>query len=122
MKKNGKNVLSFGLIILLTIFSSFNPKKYSEYDIAAIYQGKDVSNAKIITDDGVKDAETILFPLKLETGKYVVNITRKGKDVYKVDGKNIYIETRYCYEYSSGQEVILSIESSYGYTVGKIKF
>lgn len=109
------------LFIVLVSLSSFNSNRNSEYDIVAIYQGKTIDNAKVLTDDGVKDAEIILFQMRLNTGKYVVNVTKKGKDIYKVEGKEIYIETRYCYEYS-GTDVVLDIESTYGYTIGKIKF
>ena len=31
---------------------------------------------------------------------YEVNLTRKGSNVYKIDGKDIIIQTRYCYVYS----------------------
>ena len=32
-------------------------------------------------------------------GDYDLSVTRKGSNLYKVDGKDIYIHTRYCYEY-----------------------
>ncbi|MDN3582179.1 hypothetical protein [Mucilaginibacter flavus] len=123
MKNNKiKTLVGIGLLFLLSILSSFNHKMGPEYDVAALYQGKNLNDAKIITDDGLKDADVVLFPLKLQTGKYIVNVTKKGKDIYKVDGKDIYIETKYCYEYATGEEAVLTIESSYGYTIGKIKF
>lgn len=31
---------------------------------------------------------------------YEVNLTRKGSNVYKVDGKGIIIQTRHCYVYA----------------------
>ena len=31
---------------------------------------------------------------------YEVNLTRKGSNVYKIDGKDIIIQTRYCYVYA----------------------
>jgi len=118
-----KFALSIALFTFLFSLSSFNPKRVSDYDIVALYNGTDLKNGcKAVTDDGLKDASIILVPTSIRPGKYVVNVTRKGKDIYKVDDKNIYIETRYCYEYSSGQEVVLNIESSYGYSIGKITF
>ena len=30
---------------------------------------------------------------------YEVNLTRKASNVYKIDGKDIIIQTRYCYVY-----------------------
>jgi len=35
-----------------------------------------------------------------------LDISNKSKDLYKVDGKSIFIQTRYCYEYSYGEEVV----------------
>ena len=38
---------------------------------------------------------------------YEVNVTRKGSNVYRVDGKSIVIQTRYCYVYAYSEEAIL---------------
>jgi hypothetical protein len=53
---------------------------------------------------------------------YKVSVTRKGQDLYLIDGQNIYIKTRYCYEYAYSEEAILQIDSLYGYNVGQINF
>ena len=37
---------------------------------------------------------------------YEVNLTRKGSNVYKIDGKDIIIQTRYCYVYAYSEEAI----------------
>lgn len=44
---------------------------------------------------------------------YEVNLTRKGSNVYKIDGKDIIIQTRYCYVYACSEEAILKT-SGYG--------
>ena len=44
---------------------------------------------------------------------YEVNLTRKGSNVYKIDAKDIIIQTRYCYVYASAEEAILKT-SGYG--------
>ena len=44
---------------------------------------------------------------------YEVNLTRKGSNVYKIDGKDIFIQTRYCYAYAYSEEAILKT-SGYG--------
>ena len=44
---------------------------------------------------------------------YEVNLTRKGSNVYKIDGKDIIIQTRYCYVYASSEEAIFK-SSGYG--------
>lgn len=44
---------------------------------------------------------------------YEVNLTRKGSNVYKIDGKDIFIQTRSCYVYAYSEEAILKT-SGYG--------
>lgn len=44
---------------------------------------------------------------------YEVSVTRKGNNVYKVDGKNIIIQTRYCYVYAYSEGSILK-SNGYG--------
>jgi hypothetical protein len=44
---------------------------------------------------------------------YEVNLTRKARNLYKVDGKEIILQTRYCYVYAYSEEAILKT-SGYG--------
>lgn len=44
---------------------------------------------------------------------YEVNLTRKEGNVYKIDGKDIIIQTRYCYVYAYSEEAIFKT-SGYG--------
>ena len=44
---------------------------------------------------------------------YEVSLTRKGSNVYKIDGKDIIIQTRYCYVYAYSEEDIFKA-SGYG--------
>ena len=37
---------------------------------------------------------------------YEVNLTRKGSNVYKIDGKDIIVQTRYCYVYAYSEAAI----------------
>jgi hypothetical protein len=64
----------------------------------------------------------ILVPLQIDEGNYSISITRKGPNLYVIDNKNIYIETKYCYEYSMMQKAVLKVESKYGITKGKLAF
>ena len=115
--------LIFGLLCLLT-FTSYNKPKSSECDIEAFYKGvTPTEGTKVLnSSDDLEDVKFLLIPMDIDKGNYVVKVTRKGSNLYKVDDKNIYIVTKYCYEYSYSQEVILKVESSYGYTKGKIIF
>jgi hypothetical protein len=51
------------------------------------------------------------FPAYAEN--YQMSVTRKGSNVYKVAGKNIIIQTRYCYVYASSEASILE-SNGYG--------
>ena len=50
---------------------------------------------------------------------YSIRITRKGQNLYKEENSSIYIKTRYCYEYSYYESVILK---NTGYGNGKLVF
>jgi hypothetical protein len=51
-------------------------------------------------------------------GDYDLTVTRKGSNLYKVDGKNAYVHTRYCYEYVYSEDSLLRMSG----TSGKIMF
>ena len=44
---------------------------------------------------------------------YTVNLTRKGSNIYKADGKDVIFQTRYCYVYAYSEEAIFK-SSGYG--------
>lgn len=58
---------------------------------------------------------------------YKVQVTRKGQDLYLIEGtgKNIYIKTAYCYEYATWEDAILVLDgspSSGSVAIGKLVF
>ena len=53
---------------------------------------------------------------------YKISVSRKDNNFYKVDGQEIYIKTRYCYEYATNQDSILQVDSNTGFTIGKLIF
>jgi hypothetical protein len=56
----------------------------------------------------------LLVPTKLDKGAYSVNVTRKAANLYAVDGTQVYLVTRYCYEYSYSQKAFLDFKYSSG--------
>ena len=54
-----------------------------------------------------------LLAAPAQAENYEVNLTRKGSNVYKIDGKDIIIQTRYCYVYAYSEEAIFKT-SGYG--------
>lgn len=114
--------LIFSLIFIL---SAIFAKAESSYDIAALYSIiKPESGTKAVNSFDQKiDIKFILTPTKVDTGKYVVEVKKIGDNLYQIKGTNICIETRFCHEFASfAEEVVIIIDSNYGYTKGKIIF
>ena len=97
----------------------------SSYDIAELYSVVDPpSGTKAIGGyNQTIDVEYLLTPINVRTGRYVVDVKKIGDNLYRIEGSDICVETRYCHEWASfSEEVVLIIESNYGYTKGKIIF
>jgi hypothetical protein len=47
-------------------------------------------------------------------GDYTVNVTRKGPQLYKVTGKDLYVATRSCYEYVYYEDAVLRMSGKTG--------
>lgn len=97
----------------------------SSYDIAEIYSvSEPPSGTKAVGRyDRTVDVRYILTPTRVDTGKFVVEVKKIGDNLYRINGTDICVETRYCHEWASfAEEVVLIIESNFGYTKGKIIF
>jgi len=118
-----KLLIYFLFFIISCLFTSFTSFTASDYDISAIYKSVDVDDGvRVLVNDEVSAFNKLLVPIQLDNGKYVVNVTRIANNLYKIDNKNIYIQTKYCYEYCYSQEVALIVKSSYGFIDAKIIF
>jgi hypothetical protein len=123
-----KFAISLCLLFLAGIFSSNgytnDSTVSSECDIVEFYKGiEPARGTKCLTrSDDIKEVELVLVPTSIDADKYVVTLTRKTSNLYKIDGTDLYVETRYCYEYATREEVVLVVEGSYGMTKGKIIF
>ncbi len=95
-----------------------------EYDIVSFYKAITPADGTKVVDSigSLNDAQLILVPVVISAGDYAVTVTRKGSNLYKVDGKDLYIETKFCYQYSYSQKVVLKVESSYGLRKGVVIF
>ena len=112
-------------IFLVVLFIVPLSSQYNEsYDIAEIYKII-IPNMGTLGETSlgeIVELESIYIISKIELGKYSITVTRKGQDFYQIDGTNIFIKTRYCYEYSYSQDAFLIIDSQSGYNKGKIIF
>ncbi len=81
------------------------------------------SGAKAIDAYGnLRDIKSLFLPTKLDEGRYTVKVSREDSNFYRICDTDIFVETRYCYEYATREEVLLNVTSNYGYTRGEIIF
>ena len=117
-------ILTCLMTLLFTSSSSLSTSKASSYDITGIYEKVELKSGSMVLDSygNVKDAKAVYVPTKIDTGKYEVELTRIDSNFYQICGTNLYIETKYCYEYATRDDAILNVTSSYGYTRGEVIF
>lgn len=56
----------------------------------------------------------LVFSSAAMAENYEISVTRKGSNLYKVDLKDIFIHTRYCYEYAYSETSILKMSGTSG--------
>lgn len=117
-------LLALGIPLLLSADYASNSSRSSSYDIIGIYKKIDLDNGSKVLDSygNVEDAEAVFEPSRLDLGRYEAELTKIDTDFYHICGTDYYIETRYCYEYASWEDVILNITTNYGYTRGEVIF
>ena len=117
-------LLSLILIVLVSSASSWTSSSTKNYDLAGVYEKVELNagSKSMDTYGNIEEAKAVFVPTKIDTGKYEVELTRIDSNFYQICGTNLYIETKYCYEYATRDDAILSITSSYGYTRGEVIF
>ena len=110
--------------LILSASTTISNSTANSYDIAGIYEKQELKNGSKIIDsyNDVKDAKYVLTPTKVDTGKYEVELTRIDTNFYQIYCTSLVIETKYCHEYATRDDAILSITSNYGYTRGGVIF
>lgn len=117
-----KSVFLFAALISCSFIygSASSPSKH---DIAAVLQSVDVRVDVALTEQGtIEQVKQAFVRTSQRTGTFAVRVTRVGPNLYRIDGTAIYLQTRFCYEYSYGQSAVVTIHGSMGYTVGSIEF
>jgi hypothetical protein len=95
----------------------------AEYEIAEIYEADElISGSKVLLGDKLSGVSEVFNPTNIQTGKYTVYVTLKATNLYQIDGKNIFIQTRSCNEYASSDQLTLVVELGNGYSKGKLIF
>jgi hypothetical protein len=114
----------FCLIAVLLMMVSMAFAQNNSYDIEEIYLAQNLKSGTLgLTKRGNSvELEKILVPVKVDTGRYSIYIQRVDTNLYEIIGKDIFIKTKYCYEYTYRENVIMEITSIYGFSIGKIYF
>tara|TARA_B110000285_G_scaffold200540_1_gene234503 strand:+ start:1688 stop:2059 length:372 start_codon:yes stop_codon:yes gene_type:complete len=110
-------------VLSLTSFND-NVKGETVCDVKAIYKAVAVeSGSSVLTVYGdVEKATLLLKPATMDEGALNIVVTRKGSNIYKVEGTDYYIETRSCYKYATNTKALLKVETNTGYNKGVITF
>jgi len=58
----------------------------------------------------------------MDEGRYTVELTRKGDNLYQIEGTTIYIGTRFCLELALYDNAVLVVDSPFGLTKGSVTF
>ncbi len=124
MKSFLKLIVLLLVVPALTSAAVLSDSGSDKYDIAGFYEKVDVdSGAKAIDAYGtLREIKSLFLPTKLDEGRYTVKVSREDSNFYRICDTDIFVETRYCYEYATREEVLLNVTSNYGYTRGEIIF
>ena len=115
------------LAVCIPLFVSAKPMDSQDsesYTIYKIYEKIELDRGSKVIDSwgNIEDAQAVLVPTEIDRGRYDVEITRISSNLYQICGTLLYIETKYCYEYATREEVLLNITSTYGYDLGEVIF
>ena len=114
-------------IIVLVLFSFTLEEAGSDpdqYTIKEIYEIVDhPRGAVVLTTSGVlAEADQLLVPARMKEGTYQVTVTRKGRNIYRLDNMDYVIETKYCNEYAHRDKALLKVTGSYHGEKGVLVF
>ncbi len=112
------------LLICVSVFLCVFVSAESKYDVEGIYEEQKVDVgvlAKVDFDD-IEEVDALYVKTSLDRGSYIVKVKYVGKDFYKIEGSNLYIKTRYCYERPYSDEEVILIIDSWGFNVGEVIF
>ena len=120
-----KRLLFISLIVLLTSVASFAE---DAFEVEYIFERQELPKGSKCLDryENVKEVKYVLIPIELEKGTYEAEIKRIDSNLYELKfgyDDVIYIETNYCYKYTSyGDKAILIVNDRYSYKKTKVVF
>lgn len=115
-------------IFLTLLFTSVASYAEDTFEVEYIFERQELPEGSKCLDrnENVKDVKYVLIPIELEKGTYEATIKRIDSNLYELKfgyDDVIYIETRYCYKYTSyGDKAILIVNDRYSYKKPKVVF
>lgn len=117
------------IIIFFTVLIT-DMASYAEdaFEVENILERQELPKGSKCLDryDNVKELKYVLIPIELEKGTYEATIKRIDSNLYELRfgyDDAIYIETSYCYKYTSyGDKAILIVNDRYSYKKAKVVF
>ena len=120
-----RRLLFISLVLLLTSVASYAE---DAFEVEYIFERKELPQGSKCLDryENVKEAKYVLVPIELDKGTYEATIKRIDSNLFELKfgyDDVIYIETRYCYKYTSyGDKAILIVNDRYSYKKPKVVF
>lgn len=120
-----KRLIFIFLTLLVTGVASYAE---DTYEVEYILERQELPKGSKCLDryDNVKEVKYVLVPIELEKGTYETTIKRIDSNLYELKfgyDDVIYIETRYCYKYTSyGDKAILIVYDRYSFKKPKVVF
>ena len=117
------------IIILFTVLIT-GVASYAEdtFEVENILERQELPKGSKCLDryDNLKEVKYVLIPIELEKGTYEATIKRIDSNLYELRfgyDDVIYIETSYCYKYTSyGDKALLIVNDRYSYKKAKVVF
>lgn len=112
------------MLALLSFTSEEAGSGSDQYSIKEIYEIVDhPRGAVVLTSSGsLAEANQLLVPARIKEGTYQVTVTRKGKNIYRLDNMDYVVETKYCNEYAHRDKAQLKVTGSYHGAKGVLVF
>ena len=116
------------IIFLTLLFTSVASYAEDTFEVEYIFERQELPEGSKCLDrnENVKDVKYVLIPIELEKGTYEAEIKRIDNNLYELKfgyDDVIYIETNYCYKYTSyGDKAILIVNDRYSYKKAKVVF
>ena len=69
-----------------------------------------------------EEVQRLYVPVTLDAGRYAVTVTRRGSDVYSLDGIGAVAKTMGCFEFVYSASAVLVVRTASGRSVGTLYF